>query len=158
MSIGLEATTASQLLPPPLRAPVYRLDRTFEDNAASGPSFFGAYPKVPATPLKDFFGHVVGSRFGIAASLIMNARWFELYSRLGFDLLTYKTIRSRARKATSICAATPSCCLAGYRRPARRASLHAALCGLGRGWLRSHARVKRCTSMRLPAWRLWCDR
>ena len=99
MSIGLEATTASQLLPPPLRAPVYRLDRTFEDNAASGPSFFGAYPKVPATPLKDFFGHGVGSRFGIAASLIMNARWFELYSRLGFDLLTYKTIRSRARKA-----------------------------------------------------------
>jgi len=30
---------------------------------------------------------------------VLNERWFELYSRLGFDLLTYKTIRSRERRA-----------------------------------------------------------
>jgi len=49
--------------------------------------------------MKDFFGYRVASRIGIAASLVLNERWFELYSRLGFDLLTYKTIRSRERRA-----------------------------------------------------------
>ena len=49
--------------------------------------------------MKDFFGYRVASRIGMAASLLMNERWFELYSRLGFDLLTYKTVRSRARIA-----------------------------------------------------------
>ncbi len=85
--------------PPPLTAPVYRLDRTFEQNAAEGPFFHGSYPDVPVTPAKEFFGHSVASRIGVAASLLVNERWFELYSRLGFDILTYKTIRSRARLA-----------------------------------------------------------
>jgi len=87
------------MVPPPLMAPVYRLERTFEQNAAAGPSFAGSYPDVPATPPKDFFGHRVASRIGIAASLAMNEQWFEFFSRLGFDLLTYKTIRSRERRA-----------------------------------------------------------
>src|SRR5260221_9953365 len=86
---------ASLQVPPPLKTPVYRLDRTFEQNAAEGPSFSGSFPEVPVTPTKDFFGTSVASRIGVAASLLVNERWFELYSRLGFDLLTYKTIRSR---------------------------------------------------------------
>lgn len=90
---------ASLQVPPPLKTPVYRLDRTWEQNAAEGPAFSGAFPDVPATPAKDFFGISVASRIGVAASLLVNERWFELYSRLGFDLLTYKTIRSRARLA-----------------------------------------------------------
>ena len=85
--------------PPPLAEPVYRFDRTFEQNAASGPAFAGPYPDVPATPSKDFLGHRVASRLGIAASLLVNERWVALYSRLGFDLLTYKTVRSRPRIA-----------------------------------------------------------
>jgi len=86
-------------LPPPLATPVYRLDRTWEQNAAEGPRFEGSFPDVPPTPSKDFFGYTVASRIGVAASLLMNERWFELYGRLGFDILTYKTIRSRARLA-----------------------------------------------------------
>jgi dihydroorotate dehydrogenase len=86
-------------VPPPLETPVYRLDRTWEENAAEGPRFQGAFPEVPKTPAKDFLGTSVASRIGVAASLLMNERWFELYSRLGFDILTYKTIRSRARLA-----------------------------------------------------------
>jgi dihydroorotate dehydrogenase (NAD+) catalytic subunit len=97
--IASEVQAAALLIPPPLMAPVYRLDRTFEQNAAEGPAFAGPYVDVPATPMKDFLGHRVASRIGVAASLLMNERWFELYSRLGFDLLTYKTIRSRARLA-----------------------------------------------------------
>lgn len=98
MNIAQHAQPLLQV-PPRLEAPVYRLDRTWEQNAAEGPRFEGAFPDVPTTPSKDFFGHSVASRVGVAASLLMNERWFELYSRLGFDILTYKTIRSRARLA-----------------------------------------------------------
>ena len=99
MNIALDMAGTSAAIPPPLTAPLYRLDRTFEQNAAAGPYFAGPYPDVPSTPMKDFLGYRVASRFGIAASLVLNERWFELYSRLGFDLLTYKTIRSRERRA-----------------------------------------------------------
>ncbi len=99
MNIALDMAGTSSAVPPPLSAPLYRLDRTFEQNAAAGPDFGGSYPDVPSTPMKDFLGYRVASRFGIAASLVLNERWFELYSRLGFDLLTYKTIRSRERRA-----------------------------------------------------------
>src|ERR1044072_9153618 len=94
--IALEPRMA---VPKPLTVPTYRFDRSFEQNAALGPAFAGATADVPATPMKDFFGHRVASRFGVAASLVMNERWLELYSRLGFDLLTYKTVRSRERIA-----------------------------------------------------------
>lgn len=93
------APPAAPATPAPLTKPVYRFDRTFEQNAAEGPAFSGPFASVPATPMKDFLGHRVASRIGIAASLLVNERWFELYSRLGFDLLTYKTIRSRQRLA-----------------------------------------------------------
>ena len=96
---ALENLAGVSAVPSPLTQPVYRLDRTFEWNAAEGPSFSGPYPDVPVTPPKDFFGLPVASRFGIAASLVLNEKWFSLYGRLGFDLLTYKTVRSRMRLA-----------------------------------------------------------
>src|SRR4029079_4971184 len=67
---------ASLEVPPPLSTPVYRLDRSFEQNAAEGPCFAGPYVDVPATPMKDFFGHRVASRIGVAAGLLGNERWF----------------------------------------------------------------------------------
>ena len=79
--------------------PTYRIDQSFEWNAQHGPSFAGPYPHVPETPLKDFFGLPVKSRFGLAASLGMTADWIGLYARLGFDILTYKTVRGRVRRA-----------------------------------------------------------
>ena len=99
LSLAHDIPATAPEIPPPLTAPTYRFDRTFEQNAAEGPTFPGPYADVPATPMKDFLGYRVASRIGIAASLLMNERWFELYSRLGFDLLTYKTIRSRERVA-----------------------------------------------------------
>lgn len=99
LSVAHDILSAALTVPPPLTVPVYRLDYTFEQNAAEGPAFSGPYAVVPATPMKDFLGYRVASRIGIAASLLVNERWFELYSRLGFDLLTYKTIRSRERIA-----------------------------------------------------------
>lgn len=86
-------------LPTPVSKPLYRLECSFEENAASGPDFDGPFPPVPATPEKDFFGFPVASRLGVAASLVLNQSWAETFSRLGFDLLTYKTIRSRRKLA-----------------------------------------------------------
>jgi dihydroorotate dehydrogenase len=78
--------------------PTYRIDRSFEWNAANGPDYRGPWPAVPETPLKDFLGLEVRSRFGVAASILTGARWVETYARLGFDILTYKTVRSAARR------------------------------------------------------------
>jgi dihydroorotate dehydrogenase len=76
----------------------YRIDRSYDWNYAHGPIYDGPFPEVPETPTKDFLGIAVKSRIGIAAGLLLNSRWIDVYSRLGFDLLTYKTVRSRYRK------------------------------------------------------------
>lgn len=76
----------------------YRLDRSFDWNFRNGPTYDGTIPKVPETPLKDYFGIPAHSRIGVAASVLVNQRWTETYARLGFDLLTYKTVRIRQRR------------------------------------------------------------
>ena len=76
----------------------YRTDRSYEWNYEHGPQWQGALPPVPATPRKDFFGLEVASRIGISAGLLLNAQWIGFYARCGFDILTYKTVRSRRRE------------------------------------------------------------
>lgn len=78
-------------------APTYRFDQSFEWNYDHGPAFNAAWPQLPVTPMKAFFGYPVRSRFGVAASILPNSRWVETYARLGFDILTYKTVRSTPR-------------------------------------------------------------
>ncbi len=75
----------------------YRRDRSYLWNYRHGPSFPGSFPSLTQTPLKEFLGFRVRSRLGIAAGILLNSRWIECYSRLGFDVLTYKTVRSAAR-------------------------------------------------------------
>lgn len=75
----------------------YRVDRSYEWNYEHGPILPDVLPDVPKTPTKDFFGHLVNSRVGISAGLLLNSRWIEAYARLGFDILTYKTVRSAYR-------------------------------------------------------------
>jgi dihydroorotate dehydrogenase len=45
----------------------------------------------------DFCGLPVGSPLGIAAGPLLNGKWIRYYASLGFDVLTYKTVRSRDR-------------------------------------------------------------
>ncbi len=80
-------------------SPMYRFDKSFEENAALGPRFDEPFPQVPIVPKKSFFGLEVNSRFGIAAGPGINAKWLSAYSRLGFDILTYKTVRLYERIA-----------------------------------------------------------
>ena len=75
----------------------YRFDRSYEWNYVNGPDYHGPWPAVPDTPMKSFFGLPVRSRFGIPASILPNSRWLETYARLGFDILTYKSVRRVAR-------------------------------------------------------------
>ena len=75
----------------------YRRDRSYLWNYRHGPSFDGPFPAVPKTPWKELLGFRVRSRIGIAAGILLNSRWIDCYSRLGFDVLTYKTVRSAHR-------------------------------------------------------------
>jgi dihydroorotate dehydrogenase len=76
----------------------YREDRSYEWNYDHGPVFDGPWPAVPKSRPKRFLGLTVHSRLGIPAGLLLNSRWIETYARLGYDVLTYKTVRSAARK------------------------------------------------------------
>ncbi len=82
----------------------YRFDQSFEWNYVNGPDFAGPFPDVPATPLKMFLGLPVRSRLGIPASILSTSRWVETYAHLGFDILTFKTVRSMAR----LCGSAPN--------------------------------------------------
>jgi len=78
---------------------LYRFDKSFEENASLGPRFNGPFPQVPVVPQKSLFGLAVNSRFGVAAGPGINSKWLSIYSRLGFDILTYKTVRLYERIA-----------------------------------------------------------
>ena len=75
----------------------YDIHRTWEANCERGPSFADEPVAVPVTPKKTFLGLPVRSRIGIAAGLLPNSRWVLPYAQRGFDILTYKTVRSVAR-------------------------------------------------------------
>lgn len=75
----------------------YDIHQTYRENYDRGPQFVDPPPPIPETPLKDFMGMPVRSRIGIAAGLLLNGKWIGGYARHGFDILTYKTVRSAYR-------------------------------------------------------------
>lgn len=75
----------------------YDIAKSYRENYDHGPNFSDVSVKVPVTPAKEFLGLKVNSRIGIAAGLLLNSKWMLAYSRLGYDLLTYKTVRSLHR-------------------------------------------------------------
>lgn len=65
------------------------------------------YDHPPEFPVVDvpsmagqwtFLGRPVASPLGIAAGPLLNSAWLRYYAALGFDILTYKTVRSQARE------------------------------------------------------------
>jgi len=78
----------------------YDLAATYADNFENGPQLQPP-PNVSTKSTNegvDFLGHRVNSRLGIAAGLLLNAKWIEGYAAYGWDLLSYKTVRSAARE------------------------------------------------------------
>lgn len=54
--------------------------------------------EVPAIPGEwNFCGLPVASPLGVAAGPLLNGKWLLYYAALGFDVLTYKTVRSVER-------------------------------------------------------------
>lgn len=54
--------------------------------------------EVPPCPGDwNFCGIKTGSPLGIPAGPLLNGKWVRYYAALGFDVLTYKTVRSRER-------------------------------------------------------------
>jgi dihydroorotate dehydrogenase len=55
--------------------------------------------RLPSGPGGILFGRTLTSSLGIAAGPLLNSKWVEAYARLGFDVLTYATVRSSYRAA-----------------------------------------------------------
>jgi dihydroorotate dehydrogenase (NAD+) catalytic subunit len=49
---------------------------------------------MPTGPGGQLLGHAVNSLVGISAGPLLNSKWVEAYARLGFDILTYATVRT----------------------------------------------------------------
>ncbi len=75
----------------------YDIHRSYEENYNLGPGVDLPeaidLPKSPTT----LFGLDVEFPFGISAGPLLNARWIDAYARLGYSILTYKTVRSLDR-------------------------------------------------------------
>ncbi len=81
----------------PNHPPIYDIHKTYAENAADGPFFDGAIPKRIKPPkMANFLGFPVRSLLGVPAGPLLNSNWIKLAAKLGFDIPTYKTIRSEA--------------------------------------------------------------
>jgi dihydroorotate dehydrogenase (NAD+) catalytic subunit len=83
-----------------LPSPSYEIGRPF--NLLMAPIGFEVDP--PLVPLIDrptmIAGYRVDFPLGLPASVLAtNAKWIEFYARRGFDILTYKTVRTEYRDA-----------------------------------------------------------
>ena len=76
----------------------YDIRKTYEENYALGPQFELSPRSTPSVGKPaTFLGRQLKSRIGIAAGLLLNSRWIAGYAERGFDILTYKTVRSSHR-------------------------------------------------------------
>ena len=71
----------------------YRLDRSYAWNYAHAPSL-PRMRRIPGGPGGKLFDYRLNSNIGIAAGPLINSKWVEGFARLGFDILTYATVRS----------------------------------------------------------------
>jgi dihydroorotate dehydrogenase (NAD+) catalytic subunit len=96
----MQFTTEVERLPlPKILAPIYDIRRSYAENLSHGPSFGGMIPQKKAVPESqwiDFMGCKAASPIGVPAGPLLNSQWTSLAAALGFDIVTYKTIRSQA--------------------------------------------------------------
>jgi len=75
----------------------YDIHQSYQHNYDRGPVFPSQTKALPIGQMKTFLGLDVRSRLGISAGLLLNSRWVLGYAQRGFDILTYKTVRSSFR-------------------------------------------------------------
>lgn len=77
--------------------PIYDCKKTYAENVQEGPFFRGNIPHREWPEERqwiDFMGFRVASPLGVPAGPLLTSRWVALAAKLGFDIVTYKTIRS----------------------------------------------------------------
>lgn len=77
----------------------YDFQRTWLWNLQNSPTN-QPFPDVKVPEVSEswsYLGRLTNSCLGIPAGPLLNANWLLYYSRLGFDILTYKTVRTAAR-------------------------------------------------------------
>ncbi|EFA82491.1 dihydroorotate oxidase [Heterostelium album PN500] len=83
----------------PSEKPIYDINKSWEENLEKGPFVSDKY-KVLERNWKskdqwiDFLGHKVASPLGVPAGPLLNSAWIKFAAEAGFDVVTYKTIRS----------------------------------------------------------------
>lgn len=77
----------------------YNINLTYDENYIAGPQFDGDLPDLSQInrdlPPARFLGYPVNSTLGVPAGPLLNSAYIKLYADLGFDVLTYKTVRTR---------------------------------------------------------------
>lgn len=74
---------------------LYDIDKSYLENAEEGPFFKGEIPERISDEAYDFLGFKISSRIGVPAGPLLNAKWIKLASDLQYDVLCYKTIRTK---------------------------------------------------------------
>jgi dihydroorotate dehydrogenase (NAD+) catalytic subunit len=71
----------------------YRIDRSYSWNYEHAPKL-PRVRRLPAPPGGRLFDYPLNSPLGIAAGPLLNSKWVEAYARVGYDVLTYATVRT----------------------------------------------------------------
>jgi dihydroorotate dehydrogenase (NAD+) catalytic subunit len=82
----------------PQKPAIYDIKKTYLENAQKGPFFSEKIPERVFPPKEkwiDFLGFKIASPIGIPAGPLLTSNWIKLAAELGYDVVTYKTIRSR---------------------------------------------------------------
>ena len=85
--------------------PLLRYDttQTYRHNYEHPPEVSAAAETSVAVPGEwTFCGRAVGSPLGMPAGPLLNGKWILYYAALGFDVLTYKTVRSVSRECYAL--------------------------------------------------------
>jgi dihydroorotate dehydrogenase (NAD+) catalytic subunit len=77
----------------PIAQTTYRTDRSYSWNYDHSPKL-PRVRRLPMGPGGKLFHYALNSPLGIAAGPLLNSKWVESYARVGYDVLTYATVRS----------------------------------------------------------------
>jgi len=77
----------------PIAQAVYRVDRSYSWNYGHAPKL-PRVRRLPSAPGGKLFDYGLNSQLGIASGPLLNSKWVEAYARVGYDVLTYATVRT----------------------------------------------------------------
>ncbi|MGD8241056.1 MAG: hypothetical protein PVH68_21060, partial [Armatimonadota bacterium] len=77
--------------------PTYDVTRTYEWHYEHGPICNAPPERVAPVRQERFLGYDCNSTVGVPSGPLLNSKWVRHYARLGWDIVTYKSVRSREK-------------------------------------------------------------